>query len=65
MLKKISFPNRKKEEEKDLYETCVICKSMTNIRKNQHIEERYGYVQAIGQVCYDCYKKIENKPREK
>jgi hypothetical protein len=39
----ISFFKKKKEKE-DLYETCLICKTKTHIRKDQPIEERYGYV---------------------
>ncbi|SET04708.1 hypothetical protein [Anaerobranca gottschalkii] len=56
----ISFFKKKKEKE-DLYETCLICKTKTHIRKDQPIEERYGYVEGVGQVCYDCYQEIKKQ----
>ncbi|RKD22039.1 hypothetical protein BET04_06800 [Caminicella sporogenes] len=60
MSKIISLFKRKKDLKKDLYETCIICKCKTHIRKDQPIEERYGYIEGVGQLCYECYKEIKN-----
>lgn len=58
MSKIIDFFNKRKE--KTPYEYCVICKCKTHIKKEQHIEKRYGYIEGIGQLCFDCYKDLEN-----
>jgi hypothetical protein len=46
---------KKKEEE---FETCVLCSCKTNIKLDKPVEERNGYVEGVGQLCYKCYKKI-------
>lgn len=43
---------------KEEYETCVICKCTTNVKREEPIGERYGYIEGAGQLCYDCYKKL-------
>lgn len=58
MMSKIISLFKKKE---DLYETCVICKCKTNIKRNQPIEERFGYIEGVGQLCYECYKEIKQQ----
>ncbi len=51
---KLFFKNHKEDE----YETCVICKCKTNVKKDKPIKERYSYVEGTGQLCYECYKKL-------
>ena len=59
MLKEINLLKKKHiKDEKDEYETCIICKCKTNIRRDQPIKDRYGYVEGAGQLCYRCYKKL-------
>jgi len=37
---------------------CVICGKESKYPKKDHIDNRYGYVEGCGQVCYECFKKI-------
>lgn len=57
MLCKIIRFKKDREEE---HEACVLCKKGTNIKKIEPIDMRYGYVEGVGQLCYECYKKIED-----
>lgn len=54
-LKKVQ---KNKESE---FETCVICKCITHIPKNQPIKERQDYIVGQGQLCYACYKEVEDE----
>jgi len=47
--------------DRGIYEICVICKQKTHIKKDQPIDERYGYIEGVGQLCYDCYKNLKNR----
>ena len=51
--------NEKNKEEK--YETCIVCGIKTDIKVNEPIDNRYGYVQGAGQLCYGCYQKIKEE----
>lgn len=42
-------------------EICVSCGKETNVLKNQHIDLRKYYVEGVGQLCKECYKKIYSK----
>ncbi len=48
----------KSNKRKGTYEECVLCKCKTTIKKDWPIEKRYGYVEGVGQLCYNCYKKL-------
>jgi len=61
MMNKVISYFKKKDLDDDLYETCVICKCRTNIRKDQPIEQRYGYIEGAGQLCHKCYQKIKEQ----
>ena len=50
----IPFPTR----EVNVYETCVSCHELTNIRKDTSIESRKHYVECVGQLHPKCYNKI-------
>ena len=41
------------------YEKCVLCRKVVSIDKNTHIDLRDNYIEGIGQLCRDCYHKVE------
>ena len=41
------------------YEKCVLCRRVVSIDKNTHIDLRDNYIEGIGQLCRDCYHKVE------
>lgn len=59
MGKIIKLPFSKTQEK--TYEECVICKRKTSIRRDENIQQRSGYVEGVGQLCYDCYRSL-NQP---
>lgn len=44
-------------EKKD-FEICILCKKLTDIPKDLHIDKRKNYVEGVGQLCDDCAQKI-------
>ena len=36
------------------YERCVVCRAVTDIRKNMPVKERKCYVPGAGQLCRKC-----------
>jgi len=40
-------------------EICSICKINTGISRKQPVEERYGYIIGVGQLCYNCYQDLK------
>lgn len=47
-------------ESNEIYETCVICGKLTDVKITTHIDYRYGYVEGSGQCCRDCFKGTED-----
>lgn len=47
----------KDEVEKEI---CVLCGAKTPVPTNKHIDLRDFYVVGVGQLCYECGKKISN-----
>lgn len=45
------------DKKDEIYEICESCKCKTNIRRDEPIEKRYGYIEGAGRLCYECYKK--------
>ena len=41
------------------FEHCVLCRRVVSIDKNTHIDLRDNYIEGIGQLCRDCYHKVE------
>lgn len=39
----------------ELFETCITCGKLTNVRKDTHIDYRTGYIEGAGQQCYSCW----------
>ena len=50
-----SFEYHTPKDEFDMYETCVMCSTETNVLKTTHIDFRNGYVEGAGQLCWECY----------
>lgn len=34
---------------------CVICNKETSYEFETHINQRYGYIEGVGQLCRSCY----------
>ena len=45
-------------------ELCVTCEKETTYDKEEHIDQRIGYVDGSGQLCLDCYDEIYIKPNK-
>ena len=41
----------------ELYERCILCDELTKTRKDDHIDNRTGYVTGLGQLCDICADK--------
>lgn len=39
---------------------CVVCNKLTEYEKNTNIDQRNYYIEGGGQLCFECYKKINN-----
>ena len=48
-------------------ELCVTCKKETTYYREDHIDQRIGYIRGSGQLCLDCYDElyIKSKVRSK
>lgn len=46
------------------YEHCVLCGKETNVLMEMPLEQRAGYVEAVGQLCADCYGKLLEDQRD-
>jgi len=45
---------------------CVCCDIDTPYEKEIHIDYRIGYIEGVGQLCFDCYDDIYiNKNKNK
>lgn len=45
-----------KERQKKIYEMCQCCGQLTKVRKETMVQER---IEGIGQLCWQCYVKIQ------
>ena len=52
----------------EVYENCVICNRLTDVRKDTDINDREYYINGIGQVDQKCYEEVysfkNNEKRE-
>ena len=39
------------------YDVCVSCGKTTSYKKNDHIDNRSGYIEGAGQLCLECAKR--------
>jgi|TARA_B100001939_G_scaffold220227_1_gene189547 hypothetical protein len=44
-------------------ELCVTCKKETTYYREDHIDQRIGYIKGSGQLCLDCYDELYIKPK--
>ena len=49
-----------KQNNDDLYDTCVMCGEKSHELKTTHIDFRTGYVEGSGQCCKECYERTNN-----
>jgi|LSQX01.3.fsa_nt_gb hypothetical protein len=62
MRKVIDFSRRKKAtREPGEFERCVICGCQTNVRTDEPVELRRGYLEGAGQLCHRCYLDISRQ----
>ena len=47
------------EQNNNQFEHCVLCRKVVSIDKSTHIDLRDNYIEGIGQICRDCYYKVE------
>ena len=45
-------------------ELCVICNKETTYYREDHIDQRIGYIRGSGQLCLDCYDELYIKPNK-
>ncbi len=45
----------------DGYDLCVSCSKKTQYPTNTHVDARIGYVEGVGQLCIECYKKVSQE----
>ena len=58
-------PSRKKKEDDScIFERCIMCGKLTNVRKDTHIDFRDHYVLGSGQMCYSCYSEYYINPED-
>ena len=43
----------------NLYEKCVLCDAVTDVKLNHPVDARKYYVVGIGQLCQRCYMQIK------
>lgn len=46
------------------YEVCVICKALTEERKDTPVSLRKNYVSGCGTLCNACYLALYRKPED-
>ena len=55
----------KKSKKPEVYERCVICGRLTDVPTSMPIEWRENYEVGIGQICYECAKKVQTEDNQK
>lgn len=49
------FGRKKKAEKSNGTEKCILCHADTGYKFDTPIEERDGYVEGVGQLCWRCW----------
>jgi len=44
---------------------CILCKKLTDVSKDLHIDLRKNYVEGAGQLCPACYNKLYDTREDK
>lgn len=47
-----------KMKNEKLYETCVVCKRLTDVKKDKDVNDRLFYVKGVGQLCETCFHEV-------
>ncbi len=55
---------KRQQPTEEIYERCVVCGELTNVRIDTPIEFRDYYEIGSGQICYYCHKKITEEHQE-
>lgn len=42
----------------DIFERCVSCYELTDVRKDTPVDERPNYIEGAGQLCPECWRRI-------
>lgn len=58
-LKKYITKHFSKKTNTSSYELCVLCNKITSVSKDTPIESRDYYIIGAGQLCSECYQKVE------
>lgn len=45
------------EDTKSTLEICVLCGKETEVEVRTHVDFREGFIDGVGQICLDCYRK--------
>ncbi|PWM40737.1 MAG: hypothetical protein DBX52_02610 [Clostridiales bacterium] len=48
-------------QQKEIYETCILCGVKTSVPRSAPVAARACYVPGCGQLCRECYSKLESK----
>ena len=48
-------------EPTDEYDYCVKCGAKSDFAKGENINHRYGYIEGVGQLCTNCYWRLQDK----
>ena len=46
------------------YESCVLCRRLTNVPTTRPIDLREHYIEGAGQLCPECYRKLYGPVKE-
>ena len=52
-----------KKAEETIFEVCILCGKKTHIPIDTPIAARQGYIEGSGQLCPDCYQRINTRER--
>lgn len=58
MPKKKVFSERKSNEEVGRKDKCMMCDNETDYTPDIHESDRIGYIEGLGQLCRNCYRRI-------
>lgn len=43
------------------HEKCIMCKQITDVPVDLHIDYRLCYVEGVGQLCCKCFRELTEK----
>ena len=45
---------KKEKIKEEIFETCIKCGTLTNVKKTDNVIYRSGYIEGAGQLCFKC-----------